>query len=128
MTCSWVSKGLSDFSREFYEFTMPAIDMFEGDDTNELIVKIDLPGYAKKDIRLSIDEDILRIRANRERDEELHTGSVYYKHRPRQIDKRIMLPISPPDDSEKIVGAATYVDGVITVRIPTGQPKNIQIL
>ena len=120
MTCSWVSKGLSDFSREFYEFTMPAIDMFEGDDTNELIVKIDLPGYAKKDIRLS-------IRANRERDEELHTGSVYYKHRPRQIDKRIMLPISPPD-SEKIVGAATYVDGVITVRIPTVQPKNIQIL
>jgi hypothetical protein len=51
MTCSWVSKGLSDFSREFYEFTMPAVDMFEGDDTNELIVKIDLPGYAKKDIR-----------------------------------------------------------------------------
>jgi HSP20 family molecular chaperone IbpA len=41
---------------------MPAVDMFEGDDTNELIVKIDLPGYAKKDIRLSIDEDILRIR------------------------------------------------------------------
>jgi HSP20 family protein len=127
MTCSWVSKGLSDFSREFYEFTMPAVDMFEGDDTNELIVKIDLPGHAKKDINLSIEEDILRIRANRERDEELHTGSVYYKHRPRQIDKRITLPISPTD-SEKIVGAATYVDGVITVRIPTVQPKNIQIL
>ena len=60
-------QGANDFSREFYEFTMPAIDMFEGDDTNELIVKIDLPGYAKKDIKLSIDEDILRIRANRER-------------------------------------------------------------
>jgi HSP20 family protein len=127
MTCSWVSKGLSDFSREFYEFTTPAIDMFEDDDTNELIVKIDLPGYAKKDIRLSIDEDILRIRANRERYEELHTGSVYYKHRPRQMDKEIILPTSPLD-SEKIVGAATYVDGVITVRIPTVQAKNIQIL
>jgi len=37
---------------------------------NELIIKIDLPGYAKKDIRLSIAEDILRIRANKERDEE----------------------------------------------------------
>jgi HSP20 family protein len=122
MTCSWVSKGLSDFSREFYEFTTPAIDMFEDDNTNDLIVKIDLPGYAKKDIRLSIDEDILRIRANRERDEELKKGSVYYKHRPRQI-----VPISPPD-SENIVGAATYVDGVLTVRIPSVQPKNIQIL
>jgi hypothetical protein len=28
MTCSWVSKGLNDFSGEFYEFTMPAVDMF----------------------------------------------------------------------------------------------------
>jgi|RhiMetStandDraft_4_1073278.scaffolds.fasta_scaffold155636_2 HSP20 family protein len=127
MTCSWVTKGLSDFSREFYEFCMPAIDMFEDDDTNELIVKIDLPGYAKKDIRLSIDEDILRIRANRDRGEELQKGSVYYKLRPRQIDKKIILPISPPD-SENIVGAATYVDGVLTVRIPSVQPKNIQIL
>ena len=127
MTYSWVSKGLSDFSREFYEFTMPAIDMFEDDDTNELIVKIDLPGYAKKDIRLSIDEDILRIRANRDRDEEFSTGSIYYKHRPRQIDKKIILPISPRD-SENIVGAATYADGVLTVRIPSVQPKNIQIL
>ena len=125
MACSWLTRELGNFSREFYEYVTPAIDIFE--DENELVVKIDLPGYAKKDIRLSIDEDILRIRANRERDEEPHTGSVYYKHRPRQIDKRITLPISPTD-SEKIVGAATYVDGVITVRIPTVQPKNIQIL
>jgi HSP20 family molecular chaperone IbpA len=51
---------------------MPAVDMFENDDTNEVIIKIDLPGYAKKDIRLSIDEDILCIRVNRERDEELY--------------------------------------------------------
>ena len=127
MTYSWISKGLSDFSREFYESTMPAIDMFEDDDTNELIVKIDLPGYAKKDIRLSIDEDILHIRVKRERDEGLQKGSVYYKHRPRQIDKKIILPVFPPDN-EKIVGAATYADGVITVRIPTLHPKNIQIL
>ena len=127
MTCSWVTKGLSDISREFYEYSMPAIDMFEDDDTNELIVKIDLPGYSKKDIRLSIDEDILRIRANRNPDEELQKGSVYCKHRPRQIDKKIILPISPTDN-EKVVGAATYVDGVITVRIPSLQPKNIQIL
>jgi HSP20 family protein len=127
MTYSWMSKGLNDFSREFYEFTMPAVDMFEDDNTNESIVKIDLPGYVKKDIRSSIVEDILRIRANRERDEELLMGSVYYKHRPRQVDKKIISPISPPN-SQEIVGAATYVDGVITVRIPIAQPRNIQIM
>jgi HSP20 family protein len=105
---------------------MPAIDIFENEDGNDLIIKIDLPG-AKKDIKSSIDEDILHIRARREPEEELHTGSIYYKHRPRQINKDIILPISP-QNGEKVIGAAVYVDGVITVRIPTGEPNNIQIL
>jgi HSP20 family molecular chaperone IbpA len=125
MTCSWLIRGLSDFSREFYEFTMPAIDMFE--DGNELIVKIDFPGYEKKNIKISIDEDILHIRAISEPDEKSRTGSIYYKHRPLQIDKCIVLP-TPTQDGEKVVGAAVYVDGVITVRIPIVEPNNIQIL
>jgi HSP20 family protein len=118
MTFSWLSREISNLSREFYELTMPAIDMFE--DGNDLVVKIDLAGFTKKDINLSIREDVLHIRAKRETDEKTHTGSVYYKHRPRQIDKRIILPISR-QDGEKVVGAATYVDGVVTVRIPAAE-------
>lgn len=125
MTCSWLSRELGNFSREFYELTMPAIDMLE--DGNDLVVKIDLAGFAKKDINLSIKEDILHIRAKREPDERTHTGSVYYKHRPYQIDKRIILPIST-QDGEKVVGAATYVDGVVTVRIPTAETNTIPVL
>ncbi|HEU4824376.1 MAG TPA: Hsp20/alpha crystallin family protein, partial [Nitrososphaeraceae archaeon] len=49
------------------------------EDENDLVVKIDLAGFAKKDINLSIKEDILHIRAKREPDERTHTGSVYYK-------------------------------------------------
>jgi HSP20 family protein len=125
MAISWLSRELGNFSREFYEFTMPAIDVFE--DEKDLVVKIDLAGFAKKDINLSIEEDILHIRAKREPDERTYTGSVYYKHRPRQIDKRIILPISTQDE-EKVVGAATYVDGVVTVRIPTAETNTIPIL
>jgi HSP20 family protein len=123
MTFSWLSREISNLSREFYELTMPAIDMFE--DGNDLVVKIDLAGFTKKDINLSIREDVLHIRAKRETDEKTHTGSVYYKHRPRQIDKRIILPIST-QDGEKVVGAATYVDGVVTVRIPAAETISIQ--
>jgi HSP20 family protein len=64
MTFSWLSRELGNFSREFYELTMPAIDMFE--DENDLVVKIDLAGFAKEDINLSIKEDILHIRAKRQ--------------------------------------------------------------
>ena len=125
MAISWLSRELGNFSREFFELTMPAIDMFE--DEKDLVVKIDLAGFAKKDINLSIKEDILHIRAKRESDERTHTGSVYYKHRPHRIDKRIILPISA-QDGEKVVGAATYVDGVVTVRIPTAETSTIPIL
>jgi HSP20 family protein len=125
MICSWLSRELGNFSREFYELTMPAIDMFE--DGNDLAVKIDLAGFAKSDIDLSIEEHILHIRANREPDEKTHTGSVYYEHRPHQIDKRIILPISV-QDGKKVAGAATYVDGVVTVRIPTAEANSIPIL
>jgi HSP20 family protein len=123
MICSWLSRELGNFSREFYELTMPAIDMFE--DGNDLVVKIDLAGFAKRDINLSIEEDILRIRAKREPEEK--TQSVYYKHRPHQIDKRIILPISV-QDGKKVAGAAAYVDGVVTVRIPTTEANSIPIL
>ena len=125
MACSWLTRELGNFSREFYEYITPAIDIFE--DENELVVKIDLPGYAKKDINLSIEEDILRIRAKKEPDEETRIGSIYYKHRPRQLDKSIVLPISTQDGT-KVVGAAAYVDGVVTVRIPIAGPNNIPIL
>jgi HSP20 family protein len=85
MACSWLTRELGNFSREFFEYITPAMDIFE--DENELVVKIDLPGYAKKDINLSIEEDILRIRAKKEPDEGTSIGSIYYKQRPRQIDK-----------------------------------------
>jgi HSP20 family protein len=125
MAISWLSRELGNFSREFYELTMPAIDMFE--DEKDLVVKIDLAGFAKKDINLSIEEDILHIRAKREPDEKTHTASVYYKHRPHQIDKRIILPISV-QDGRKVAGAAAYVDGVVTVRIPNAEANSIPIL
>jgi HSP20 family molecular chaperone IbpA len=112
---SWkLTKDLGHFSRDFYEFTMPAIDMFE--DGNDLVVIIDLPGFAKKDINLRIVENILYIRAKREPQE--YMGATYYKHRPSQIDKKIVLPISTKD-GEKVVGTAKYADnGVVTLRIP----------
>jgi HSP20 family molecular chaperone IbpA len=117
-----IMKELGNRSREFYEFVMPAIDMFE--DGNDLIVTIDLPGFAKKDINLRIIQNILSISANREQEENL--GTVYYKHRPCRLDKKVVLPISINDDN-KVVGTAKYVDGVVTLRIPIPKSSNISI-
>jgi HSP20 family protein len=117
-----LAKELDSKSREFFEFVMPAIDMAE--DGNELAVVIDCPGFAKKDISLRIAGNILSISAKREQEESL--GTVYYRHRPLKIDKKIILPISVKED-EKIVGKATYENGVVTLRIPIPKSTNIPI-
>ncbi len=109
------SREIGKRSREFYEFVMPAIDMYE--DENGLIVKIDLPGFKREEIKISIEDDILSIRAKRMEPEDERLGTVLYKQRPVQIDKRISLPI-PIKEGEKVTGTAVYSDGVVTLRIP----------
>lgn len=116
-------KELGNRSREFYEFVMPAMDMFE--DGNELIVTIDLPGFAKKDINLRIIGNVLSINAKREPIE--HLGTVYYRQRPTHVDKKVPLPFSISDD-EKVIGTAKYSEGVITLQIPIPKSSNIPIV
>lgn len=117
-----LARELDSKSREFYEFVMPAIDIAE--EGSDLVVTIDLPGFAKKDINLRITGDVLSISARREQAEAL--GTVYYRHRPVKIDKRIILPISVKEE-EKVVGMATYENGVVTLRIPIPKVTNIPI-
>jgi HSP20 family protein len=117
-----LARELDGKSREFYEFVMPAIDIAE--EGSDLVVTIDLPGFAKKDMNLRITGNVLSISAKREQAEAL--GTVYYRHRPAKIDKRIILPISVKEE-EKVVGKATYENGVVTLRIPIPQMTNIPI-
>ena len=118
-----VMRELGNRSKEFYEFIMPAIDIVE--DGNDLLIIIDLPGFAKKDIKLRIVGDILSINAKREPEENI--GTVYYRQRPSVIEKKITLPISMSDD-EKVVGTANYVDGIVTLRVPIPMSGNIPVI
>jgi HSP20 family protein len=117
-----IMKELSHRSREFYEFILPPVDIVE--EANSLVVTIDLPGFAKRDIKLRIVGNELSISAKREDVE--NEGTVYYKHRPIQIHKKIPLPISVSDD-ERVDGTAIYQDGVVTLRIPIPNFSNIPI-
>ena len=119
-----ISREIGKRSREFYEFVMPAIDMYE--DENGLVVKIDLPGFKRDEIKISIEEDILSIRAKKREPQDESLGTIIYKQRPVQIDKRISLPI-PVKEEEKVTGTATYLDGVVTLKIPISRANVIPI-
>jgi len=105
-------KEIGNKSREFYEFVLPPVDMYL--DNEKLTLLIDLPGFAKKDIKLSLDENILSIQACKEISEEKN-HNIICNQRPNIIDKKIKLPI---DLRETEVSSAKYEHGVLTVTIP----------
>jgi HSP20 family molecular chaperone IbpA len=119
-----VIKEIGNKSREFYEFVLPPIDMYLTEDN--LKVVIDIPGFTKKDIELTLCGDILSIKAEKEI-EKKESDSLISNQRPNVIDKKVRLPLDIKRGEEKIE-SAKYVDGVLTLVIPvTKKGKNILI-
>ncbi len=106
-------KEIGNKSREFYEFVLPPVDMYLDED--KLTLLIDIPGFEKKDIKLSLDENILSIQACKEISDESNHKFVC-NQRPNIIDKKIRLPVEVKDE-DGAVNSAKYSQGVLTVTI-----------
>ena len=119
-----VIKEIGNKSREFYEFVLPPVDMYLYE--NNLKIVIDIPGFSKEGINLTLCGDILSIKAQKVIDEK-ESESLITNQRPSIIDKKIRLPIDVKQGEEKIE-SAKYVDGILTLIIPvTKKGKNISI-
>ena len=115
-------KEIDDKSREFFEFVLPPIDLHEENDN--LIVTVDIPGFDKNDIKVSMNGNVLSINAEKKDNK---NGRTIMKQRPRVIDKKMRLPITVEEGEEK-VNSAKYVDGVLTIEIPiTKKGKEISL-
>ena len=115
-------KEIDDKSREFFEFVLPPIDLHEEDDN--LVVTVDIPGFDKNDIKVSMNGNVLSINAEKK---DAVNGRIIMKQRPHVIDKKMRLPIAVKEGEEK-VNSAKYVDGVLTVVIPmTKKGKEISL-
>ena len=109
-----VIKEIGNKSREFYEFVLPPVDMYLNDENLKII--IDIPGFTKKEIELSLCGDILSINAKKTIDEK-ESESLISNQRPNVIDKKIRLPIEIKQGEEKIE-SAKYENGILTLIIP----------
>ena len=119
-----VIKEIGNKSREFYEFVLPPIDMFLNE--NNLKIVIDIPGFSKKDIELTLNGDILSVKAQKVKDEK-ESESLITNQRPNIIDKKIRLPIDVKQGEERIE-SAKYENGILTLIIPIiKKGKNISI-
>jgi HSP20 family molecular chaperone IbpA len=119
-----VMREIGNKSREFYEFVLPPVDMHL--ENNNLVITVDIPGFNKDDIKLTINGNILSIKAEKK----VNTNSkdeIICNQRPNIIDKKIRLPIKIKEGEEK-VNSAKYADGVLTIKIPTSTTdKSISI-
>jgi len=119
-----VIKEIGNKSREFYEFVLPPMDMYLTNESLKII--IDIPGFSKKDIELSLCGDILSVKAEKIIEEE-DSKTLISNQRPNRINKKIRLPIEIKEGEEKIE-SAKYENGVLVLIIPvTKKSKNISI-
>ncbi|MFP6585451.1 MAG: archaeal heat shock protein Hsp14 [Candidatus Nitrosopelagicus sp.] len=115
-------KEIDDKSREFFEFVLPPIDLYEKN--GNLIVTVDIPGFDKGDIKVSMNGNVLSINAEKK---DGKNGRIIMKQRPRVIDKKMRLPITVKEGEEK-VNSAKYSDGVLIIEIPiTKKGKKISL-
>ncbi len=96
----------------------PSMDLEMYEEGNELVVKAELPGIARKDIDISVEDDILTIKAEKKEEKERKDTDYYFDEREYGTYERCMtLPTRV--DAEKI--SANLKNGVLEIRLPKAE-------
>jgi len=99
---------------------MPAIDIVEEKD--HYAIKADLPGMNQKDIKVELDEGVLRIsgeRSEEKKEEDKENHYRYYERSFGSFERRFVLPREVKEDAID----AKYENGVLKVIIPKAETK-----
>lgn len=103
------------------------LDIAETD--KEYVVKAELPGVKKEDIKVTFQEGILNIAAER-KSEEVKEDDRTQRHYSDFAYGKVSRSLRVPDAAEKDQVDAQLEDGVLTVKIAKGEhskPKEIQV-
>lgn len=104
-------KGLA----ELHEVS-PSVDIYE--DKSELVLKADLPGVKKEDIKVDISDDFLTITGEKRKEEKVEREHYYRFERTHgAFCRRFELPEGTETDKVK----AHFEDGVLEIRIPKSE-------
>ena len=106
-------------------YFIPAIDVEETE--NEYIVKAELPGLSKEDIKISLRPDSITISGERKKEKE-EKGKTY--HRVEMLYGKFARTIQLPEEIQPDKAKAEYKNGILTVILPKSEkskPKEIEI-
>lgn len=98
----------------------PEIEMFQRN--NDLVIRADLPGLAKDDVKVEVTEDAITIQGERRREHEEEKAGVYRSERSYGSFCRVAaLPEGAMTDQAK----ATFKNGVLEITMPA-PPESVK--
>jgi len=117
--------GLLDSQSRSSQAWVPALDVWETD--AELVYAFDLPGMSESEIEIEVQDDTLSVSGERVREARQESDRFFrYERRYGSFARAVGLPAGI--DESKI--AASYVNGVLEVRVPKpeeAKPRRIQL-
>ncbi len=112
-------KGVGNRVKEVMSFVYPPVTMYE--ESGEIVIEADLPGFKKDNIRVVLEKNALSISARRELN---RSGMTYMDQRPESVHKRISLPL---EIDYAVDYTARYDEGVLTIKIPVKGIKTVKV-
>jgi HSP20 family protein len=103
----------SDFFPEYVPTYSPEVNIIEND--NEFNLEIAIPGIAKDEINIGVENDVLSISSERKKENEEKTDNFLHREFGRRTFKR---SFGLPDSVDQELIKASYKDGVLNVIIP----------
>lgn len=103
----------------------PPVDVYETNDN--IVLKADLPEVQKEDVDISVHGNVLTVRGERKREQEVTEKDFYRMERSHGVFTR-SFTLPGTVDAEKI--AAGFSGGVLTVTLPKreeAKPKQIRV-
>jgi HSP20 family protein len=91
----------------------PAVEVFEHEGT--FIVRADLPGLSKDDVRVEMTDDALLIEGERRAEHAERHGGMYHSERRYGMFRR-QIPL--PEEVNTDQATATFKDGVLEISMP----------
>jgi len=104
---------------------IPPVDVAE--EENQYIVKIELPGVNKDDVKITLESNILTIRGEKKAEKEIKEKNYHRMERSYgSFQRTFTLPTTVKNDKID----ASYKDGVLVVTLPKveeSKPKQIEV-
>ncbi|NLX91376.1 MAG: Hsp20/alpha crystallin family protein [Firmicutes bacterium] len=107
--------------RGFGGGTLPRVNIYQTD--KDVVLKAEIPGVAKEDLNIYVDDTLVRLSGQIRRDHEFKDENIFRSERYYgSFSRSVPLPAEVNPEEAK----AQYRDGILSITLPKAQPERIR--